>query len=370
MVLFSVAVSALACRAQTISSNEMRQNTNSGSLVAARNMTTGRAAHSATLLDNGKVFIVGGFLSNGEGLATTEIFDPTDGSFTSAQKMNVGRNSHTATLLPDGKVLITGGYNREYLDSAEIYDPKTDTFTRTRPMIIGRSGHIAALLNNGKVLIAGGVGSGWTFLSDAEIYDPQTNSFTRTGSMSTEREGHAVSMLKDGRILISGGHSGRRRDLVINKNVEIYDPATGTFSAAGDLNVKRHKHESIRLNDGRILILGGSDERDGDGAYNNAELFDPKTGRFVSVKNSMNSSRYKLQGTAVLLTNGKVLIAGGSDNAEIFDPQTNSFATVSGNMRNRKLFATATKLNNGQVLILGGYNRDIVVSNAAWIYLS
>lgn len=369
-VLFSVAVFVLACHSQTASSVDTQQHTNTGSLEATRNMTTARAAHTATLLNSGKVFITGGFVSNGEGLSTTELFDPAVSSFSPGQNMSIGRNSHTATLLPSGKVLIAGGFNGDYLKSAEVYDPQTNTFTSTQPMTTGRSGHVAILLNNGKVLIVGGVGSGWTFLSDAEIFDPVTNSFHRTGSMRTAREGHAVSMLNDGRILITGGHSGHRRNLVINKDSEVFDPSTDKFTSIGNLTVKRHKHESISLTDGKVLILGGSDERDANGAYNNAEIFDPQTNTFHKIANTMQNARYKFQGTAVLLQNGTVLIAGGADNAEIFDPKTKSFKAVPGDMGNRKLFATATKLANGQVLLLGGYNRDIAVSNSAWLYRS
>ena len=82
----------------------------------------------------------------------------------------------------------------------------------------------------------------------------------------------------------------------------------------------------------------------------------------------MNAPRYKLQGTAVLLKNGKVLIAGGANRAEVFDPATDTFAFASGDMGTMRLFATATLLQNGQVLIVGGYDNRMTVSSNAWIY--
>ena len=83
----------------------------------------------------------------------------------------------------------------------------------------------------------------------------------------------------------------------------------------------------------------------------------------------MNSPRYKLQGTAVLLSDGKVLIAGGADRAEVFDPSRNTFAYVAGDLQTPRLFATATRLRNGQVLILGGYHSpNSVVTSSAWLY--
>jgi len=264
--------------------------------------------------------------------------------------------------------LIAGGYTGDYLDSAELYDPATGKFTSAGKMVTPRSGHVATLLNNGKVLLAGGVGTGWTFLADAELFDPNTNTFTATGGMTTARESHTATLLKDGRVLITGGHKDRRANITIYTSAEIYNPASGTFTAAGNLTVKRHKHDATLLADGRVLIVGGSDERDSNGAYRNAEVFDPANGSFRAVKNKMNAPRYKLQGTTILLKNGKVLIAGGANRAEVFDPATNTFSFAQGDMGTELLFSTATLLNNGQVLITGGYHLGNIVSNNAWIY--
>jgi len=281
--------------------------------------------------------------------------------------MKTARTGHTATLLPNGKVLIAGGYNGDYLDSAELYDPAAGKFTPTGKMITERSGHAATLLKNGKVLLIGGIGTGWTFLENAELYDPATNTFSATGEMAMARAAHTATTLNDGKVLITGGHKGRRSAITIYQSAEIYNPESGTFTAAGNLTVKRHKHDATLLADGRVLIVGGSDERDGRGAYQNAEVYDPRSGNFIAVGN-MNAPRYKLQGTTILLKNGKVLIAGGSTRAEVFDPATNAFSIAGGDMVTPRLFATATLLKNGQVLITGGYSDDVVVSGNAWIY--
>jgi N-acetylneuraminic acid mutarotase len=330
-------------------------------------MTVQRAAHTATLLPDGEVLVAGGFAGGGNSLASAEVFDPTANTFASAGNMNVTRAGHTATLLPSGKVLITGGYNGSYLASAELYDPAARTFTPTGRMVTARSGHVATLLNNGKVLLAGGVGTGWTFLEDAELYDPATGAFTATGGMTMARESHTATLLRDGKVLITGGHKGRRSAITVYSSAEIYNPASGTFSPTGDLTVRRHKHDATLLADGRVLIIGGSDERDGRGAYRNAEVFNPANRTFTAIGN-MNAARYKLQGTTVLLRNGKVLIAGGANRAEVFNPATNIFSLADGNMGTTRLFATATLLKNGQVLITGGYDDSQAVSASAWIY--
>src|SRR5258708_33319586 len=132
-------------------------------------------------------------------------------------------------------------------------------------MVLVRSVHAATLLNNGKVLLAGGVGTSWTFLADAELYDPATNTFAATGAMTMARESHTATLLRNGNVLIMGGHKGRRSAITIYSSAEIYNPASGTFSSTGNLTVRRHKHDAALLADGRVLIIGGSDERDGRG---------------------------------------------------------------------------------------------------------
>ena len=367
-MLLAVSVFALSCKAQVNANNEQTRGVReAGSVNSVGGMTARRAAHTATLLPNGKVLIAGGFAGDENSLASAEVFDLTTSTFSPAGNMSATRAGHTATLLPNGKVLIAGGYNGSYLTSAELYDPSARTFTPTARMVTARSGHVATLLNNGKVLLAGGVGTGWTFLADAELYDPTTNAFTVTGRMTTARESHTAILLKNGNVLITGGHKDRRPAITIYSSAEIYNPASGTFSSTGNLTVKRHKHDATLLADGQVLIIGGSDERDGRGAYTSAEIYNPATGVFTATGN-MNTARYKLQGTSVLLNDGKVLIAGGANRAEVFDPATNTFSYASGSLGTSRLFAAATRLQNGQVLITGGYDDNNAVSSNAWIY--
>jgi TATA-box binding protein (TBP) (component of TFIID and TFIIIB) len=281
--------------------------------------------------------------------------------------MGAARAGHTATLLHNGTVLIGGGYNGTYLSTAEIYDPRSGKFTLTTPMNSARSGHEAVILKDGKVLLAGGVGTGWTFLSSAELYDPETGTFTPTGSMMTARESHTATLLNNGKVLITGGHKNRKAAITIYSSTEVYDPSTGRFSPAANMSIRRHKHDASLLPDGRVLIVGGSDERDRNGTYASAEIFDPRTEQFSPVVD-MNVRRYKLRGTTLLLPTGKVIVVGGSSIAELYDASANVFRKVDGSMGSDRLFSAAALLRDGRVLITGGYDESMATSSQAWLY--
>src|SRR5581483_1627283 len=135
---------------------------------AAPPMKAPRMGHSGTLLPNGKVLIAGGmrYISpNMVILKTAELYDPIANTFTATTPMVTARQAHTATLLPNGKILVVGGLyyylpRLGYLvctASAEIYDPNTVTWSSAGNMSVPRCGHTATLLPNGKVLIAGGL---------------------------------------------------------------------------------------------------------------------------------------------------------------------------------------------------------------------
>ena len=347
------------------SKNAVSNSTVENSIISAGKMGTPRAAHTATLLRNGHVLICGGF--SGSSLSSAEIFNPTTKTYKEIGNMTVSRSGHSATLLPDGKVLIAGGYNGNYLSSTETFDPVTETFTAASMMTTARSGHTATLLDNGKILFAGGVGIGWSFLQSAEIYDTHTGTFSATGSMTTPRESHTATLLKNGTVLITGGHKDRRPNVKIHSSAEIYDPSSKTFTLTGSMTKIRHKHDAVMQNDGKVLITGGSDEKDSRGAYRNAEVYNPVSASFQST-NNMNISRYKHNGTSILLDNGNVLIAGGASRAELFNSKKNEFIVVSGSMKAELLFSCATLLNNKQVLITGGYDENQNVSKNSWLY--
>ncbi len=290
------------------------------------------------------------------------------GRFSALPPMVTTRHSHTATMLPGGKVLIAGGYGEgtTTLSSAELFDPSTNTFAPTGPLAAARADHVAVPLANGRVLIAGGLGPDWTFLSSAELYDTATGRFSPTGGMTVARESHTAVRLQDGRVLVAGGHLGRRSAMRLHASAETYDPAAGTFTRVGDMRVRRHKHDAVRLGNGHVLITGGSDERDSDGLYDSSELFEPTSGTFTPGP-SMRLPRYKHAGSSIVLANGVVLIAGGAPQAETYDPVRRIFAIVPGDVRLAGRFSAVAPLGTGGALITGGYGERLGPQSSAWV---
>ena len=346
-----------------------------GSVAEIAAMQIARASHTSTLLPNGKVLIAGGFAGSGgeyNPYRSAELYDPSSGRFEAIAEMSIGRSGHTATLLKNGKVLIVGGWTGRYdlRGSAEIYDPAVNTFTATGNLVVERAGNTATLLADGRVLIAGGEDRRENAIASAEIYDPSTAKFTLTGSMADPRGAHTATALKDGRVLIVGGGSGHYPSQTIYRSAELFDPATGKFTSAGQTTVGRHKHAAILLRSGNVLIVGGSDNRDWHGQYASAEFYDPALGTFTAT-GAMNTARFKLPAAVALLPNGKALVAGGGPFAELYDETTGNFTKVPGSLGTARFFASATLLPGGKALITGGYAESgsgLPATPAAWLY--
>lgn len=344
-----------------------------GQIVATGAMETRRSGHTATPLRNGDILITGGMVRNGEFVAEAELYDPSTGKFSPAGRMASPRVGHTATLLPDGRVLIVGGAVRPYQDvaQAEIYDPATRRFEVTGSLITARSDAEAVLLRNGEVLIVGGsAGDDWHRLATAELYDPTTGRFQNTGSMSLPRVSFTICILRNGLVLVTGGSvAGRYPNAQLTASAETYDPVKGKFTFAGSMGIPRQKHATVLLDNGRVLIVGGSDERDWRGKMDSAEIYDPAGGKFADA-GRMSAARFKLTNAIVRLPDGKVLIAGGAGHAEIFDPASLRFDMVAGPEMDGRYFSTATLLSGGRVLLAGGYGENVEPSsNGAWIYV-
>jgi hypothetical protein len=288
----------------------------------------------------------------------------TTAQFSLTGSMTVGRDGPTATRLKNGRILVAGGKARtgsvsSRTAAAELYDPTTGKFSPTGSMTDARWGHTATLLNDGRVLVAGGADfmDGADNLKSAELYDPAAGRFTPTGSMAVGRADHTATLLDDGRVLIAGGTNSIGLD-----SAEIYDPATGKFSATGSMTTARQDHTATLLADGRALIAGGTANgvTGPFGTLASAELYDPGTGRFTAT-GSMSTHR---QGaTATLMSDGSVMVTGGRDqdstflgSAEEYDPATGNFAGRGAGIPDRAQARTAVLLSDGFTLLTVGWN--------------
>src|SRR6185437_5029494 len=197
---------------------------NTGTFTVTGNMQTPRARHTATLLSNGKVLLVGSISPTG----SAEIFDPASGHFSATGSLVLARAHHTATLLPNGKVLVVGGTQimppggggappaAVSLDTAEIYDPATGTFHIAGKLLAARDSHSATLLPTGMVLLAGGythdfdgdANPEWYTMFTAELFDPATSVSTSAVSLEGDRAEHVATMLTNGQVLVTGGMEG------------------------------------------------------------------------------------------------------------------------------------------------------------------
>jgi hypothetical protein len=336
-------------------------------LSSALMMTVPRASHTATLLPDGKVLIAGGFRQQGTreiAIASAELYDSTINSFIPTNDMKEARSGHTATLLPNGKVLLIGGWGPSQRSAtAEIYDPASGHFSYAATMSGPRAGMTATLLRDGRVLVAGGTTARNMLQPIAELYDPDLGHFVTADSLIHGRSGHTATLLQDGNVLIAGGSSGK--DSVLD-SAEIYNVITGTFMPTGAMRSVRHKHAAVLLQDGNVLVMGGSNHLDWKGKYASTEVYQVTTGTFVEAAR-LNSERFKLADATVLLPNGNVLVGGGNRQLELFEAKSQSFI-LSQQLDNHYYFAVLTLLQNGNVLITGGYNPSIQPTRQAWIY--
>jgi len=343
--------------------------------ISAGSLNTARFYHTATLLPDGRVLVAGGLDQNLFPVASAEIYDPASGTWTPTGSLVTARSQHTATLLPNGQVLVAGGFNNSTIDGkafpgnladAELYDPASGAWQMTGSLTTARSSHTATLLPKGQVLVAGGfTGSSTAGASAAaELYDPASGSWTATGSLlAGGRTNHTATLLADGQVLVAGGRDPSSNDLA---TANLYNPATASWTAAANLNTGRYLHSATLLPNGQILAVGGYNGSTQAGLLASAELYDPTADTWTAT-GSLNAARYLH--TATLLANGQVVIAGGSGgdetlaSAERYNPASGSWVGT-GSLNTARGTHTTTLLPNGQVLVAGGAGSGNYIASA------
>lgn len=270
----------------------------------ASNMIYPHAYHTATLLIDGMVLVVSGSTFPFNVSQQAELYNPETGAWTQIMDyLIVGRDSHSATRLDDGKVLVVGGamLGGNWAVLAEPYDPMTQMWLEPSSLAVSRAYHTATLLEDGAVLAAGG---DFTNNPTAEIFDPGTNWWSPTGEMTINRYRHTATRLLNGKVLAVGGDNG-----VAFATAELYDRSTNTWTATGDMTSARTSHTATLLNadhqgTNHVLVTGGELAL----PLVSAEVYNPTTGAWQEVSPLLEARRAH---TATKLEDGRVLVVGG-----------------------------------------------------------
>jgi N-acetylneuraminic acid mutarotase len=295
----------------------------------------------AVILKTGKVLVAGGLGTSNVVLAGAELFDPKTGVWSSAGSLSVARFGHTATVLPNGEVLVTGGCTASNCGAgtpeSELYNPASNTWSTTGNLNTARSYQTAVLLKTGKVLAIGGAGS----ITSCELYDPSKGTWSYAASTNAGRYLNTTTLLTDGKVLVTGGANGRFPII----SAELYDPAANTWTLSGSMKIGRYAHTASLLTDGTVLVAGGNGVAISCGkdctSYiptNKADIYNEATGTFTATANLSQSLAYQ---TMALLTTGRVLENGGEattstccvvvNTAAVYTPLTLMFSASSLN---------------------------------------
>lgn len=289
-----------------------------------------RARHTATALADGSLLVTGGFDKDGKAMASVELWDPAKQVWRAAPPLTTPRYHHSATLLQDGRVMIAGGFNQEgeSVAATELWDPAKKAWSRGAPLLLPLQGHSAVLLNNGDVLVMGGLTINAAPAHTAMLWDHTREQwrpagFTMPNAMD-DQESHTVTLVPRADGSVHGFGS---------RWITQWAPAKKT-SAAVPLYAARDNHSVTLLRDGRILLAGGNK---GNAFLDWAEIYNPVSGRFTAT-GRMQQARHSH--SAVALDDGRVVVAGGwtrtadkptepaANSPEVWDPVTGRWSLI------------------------------------------
>lgn len=252
-----------------------------------------RAQHTATIVLNGlRIFFAGGEIDSvdGNATATTELLDfsvpALPVTVPGSPTMSIPKTNHTATLMDDGTVLIVGGDSlplpatHQALDLVDSYDPASNSITAKATLNGSRYSHQALKLQDGRVLVVGGRFDDTTITSSCEIYDPGSNTWSVTGYMAWTRYGHRLVLLKNGFVIAVGGRGHNVSQGGADTGVaavEMFDPGTGRWQNVCRLPIGRQDPVVAYYPDrDRVIVSFGTAETLAHGGTGTTAVIDTK----------------------------------------------------------------------------------------------
>jgi len=301
---------------------------------------------AATLLPDGKVLVLVGDPNGGPRRA--EVYDPASGIWAATGPMDPGAEEADGgfTALQDGRVLLAGR------DGAQVYDPATETWTVTGPMARDEGLDTYTVLQDGRVLVAGD--------DRAQLYDPVSGTWTATRKKDNHGYAAAATLLSDGKVLVAGGMTFSLPDNYDRLDLaEVYDPVTESWSTIANMHAKTRPVAAFLQPDGKVLVVG-STYLPTSSVVSAVEVYDPATGTWTALPVGPGIGYTH----ASLLSDGTVLLTGEMDGeadqpacaANLYDPRTLSLTTASSMLRCGGGDRSFTPLLDGTVLVAGGHD--------------
>jgi hypothetical protein len=270
------------------------------------------------------------------GLATMS--PAAEDSWTFKNPIPTGRGFTSGAVL-DGKIYVIGGFlsHTSITTANEMYDPATDTWTVMEPMPQARCGH-ATCTCNGKIYVFGGVRPNPYGFAKNNVYeyDPQTDTWAQKADMPYEIAFCGIAVLNDTIYLIGGTTNCYTPPI---NTVMAYDPVTESWTQKADI-LNARSFLSACVVDGKIYAFGGGDENLHDYAFDYVEVYDPATNTWTA-KTNMPTGRL-VMGTCPM--NGKIYAVGGwriytaLPVNEMYDPATDTWIRKSPIQQRRLMF--------------------------------
>jgi N-acetylneuraminic acid mutarotase len=257
----------------------------------------------------------------------------------------------TDMIVAIGEAYDANGFGQYLIGTSPvlIYDYSEESWVVVSSNIRARTHFSLACPTNGKVLLIGGMlnsdadTENYGPSTSVEIYDPGSGTWSNAAEMNYGRTNPVVVEMNNGKVLVIAAGDLTYTDPVPQKTAEVYDSATDSWTVTGNLTTGRMNAEAILLDDGKVMVAGGYSI--GTGYLNAVEVYDLETNSW-SVTASM---AYAKTGFSLIrLPNGNVIAVGGRFQDEIHEEMEVSGALstvitiVGGEIRNEaEIYDTA-----------------------------